>query len=53
MKGYLGDIGKDHKVESSVYKYIGLDVSESRSVMNIRKNVGVKTQLCKTPLLIG
>ncbi len=39
------------KVESSAYEWIGQFVTE-RSLMNKRKRVGDKTELCGTPLLI-
>ena len=40
------------RVESSAYEWIGLIVVERRSLMNRRKSVGDRTELCGTPLLI-
>ncbi len=41
------------KVESSAYEWIGQFATERRSLMNIRKRVGDRTEPCGTPLLIG
>ncbi len=51
--GLLSNEVEKCKVESSAYKWIGQFVTERRSLMNIRKRVGDKTEPCGIPLLIG
>ena len=51
-EGLFGKIVEECKVESSAYEWIGLDVTDRRSLMKMRKRVGDKTQPCGTPLLI-